>query len=288
MVIHFSYVISGEEHEDDLWESTTPTEFYNRMRAGEIVTTAAVPPGHYLNAFRKAAEQKKPTVYLGFTGGLSSSINSAFQARDILQEEVPDFELHVVDTCAPSAAAELLAIEAVRQAAHGMTAKELATWAAEASNFIHGIFTLESFDALARGGRIPPAAASIGGKLDIKPVLSYDLNGSLTLRGICRGRKKALRSLLDDFKKNYLCEEGSELTPIGIASADDDKSAQWLADQIRKDAAVGSVPIIFSSISPVIGAHVGPGMVALVYWGSDRREKLSVMDRLARKVKEEL
>lgn len=286
-VVSFSFVMGGEEHLDDFWQTMTPHEFYERMREGEQATTSAVTPGRYFEVFEAAAQKGTPTVYLAFTRGLSSSVDAARQAAEMIREKYPDFELYVVDNLCPSAAAELLAIEAVHQAGNGLSAKELVEWAEEARYYIQGYFTLENFDALARGGRIPPAAATVGGKLDIKPELSYDLNGALTLRGMCRGRKKALRAILADFKANRLSEEdqGGTMLPVGIISADAEKDAHWLADQLRKEPGCADVPIIFSSVSPVIGAHVGPGMVALVFWGKDRRESLSFADRLAKKVR---
>ena len=287
-IVHFTYVMGGEEHTDDLWQSMSPKEFYDRMRAGETATTSAVTPGRYLEVSERAAEEGTPTVYLALTRGLSSSVDAARQAAEMVRESHPDFEIYVVDNVCPSAAAELLAIEAVRQAANGLSAQELAAWAEEARYYVHGYFTLDSFDALARGGRIPPAAATVGGKLDIKPELSYDTNGALTLRGMCRGRKKALRAILADFKANYLgAEGGDESLPMAIVSADAEKDARWLADQVRKEPGCADVPIIYSSVGPVIGAHVGPGMVALLFWGKDRREALSFTDRIARRVKGE-
>ncbi|WP_239471048.1 DegV family protein [Olsenella uli] len=285
-VVNFTYVMGGEEHPDDLWQTMSAKEFYDRMRAGEVATTSAVTPGHYLEVFERAAEEGTPTVYLAFTRGLSSSVDAARQAADMVRESHPGFEIHVIDNVCPSAAAELLAIEAVRQAANGLTAAELAAWAEEARYYVHGYFTLESFDALARGGRIPPAAATVGGKLDIKPELSYDTNGALTLRGMCRGRKKALRAIIADFKANYLgAEGGDEKLPMAIVSADAEKDARWLADQVHREPGCEDVPIIYSSVGPVIGAHVGPGMVALLFWGKDRRENLSFTDKIARKVR---
>ena len=287
-VVQFTYVMGGREYPDDLWKTMTPKEFYDRMRAGEYATTSAVTPGHYLEVFERAAEEGTPTVYLAFTRGLSSSVDAARQAADMVRESHPDFEIYVVDNVCPSAAAELLAIEAVHQAASGLTAKELVAWAEEARYYIHGYFTLDSFDALARGGRIPPAAATVGGKLDIQPELSYDPNGALTLRGMCRGRKKALRAIIADFKANYLgAEAGDEKLPMAIVSSDAEKDARWLADQVRREPGCEDVPIIYSSVGPVIGAHVGPGMVALLFWGKDRRESLSFTDRIARKVRGE-
>ena len=285
-VVSFPFVMADGEHQDDLWKSMDAHNFYERMRAGEHVTTSAVTPGHYLEVFERAADEGTPTVYLAFTRGLSSSVDAARQAAEMVSASHPGFEIHVVDNLCPSAAAELLAIEAVHQAACGLTASELVAWVEEARYYIQGYFTLDSFDALARGGRIPPAAAQVGGKLDIKPELSYDLNGALTLRGMCRGRKKALRAILADFKANYLGPAaGDAKLPVGIVSSDAEKDAQWLAEQVRKEPGCADVPIIFSSVSPVIGAHVGPGMVALVFWGKDRRESLSLADRLARRVR---
>lgn len=285
-VVSFPFVMADGEHADDLWQSMSPHDFYERMRAGEHVTTSAVTPGHYLEVFERAADEGTPTVYLAFTRGLSSSVDAARQAADMVREAHPGFELYVVDNLCPSAAAELLAMEAVRQASNGLTASELVEWAEEARYYIQGYFTLDSFDALARGGRIPPAAAQVGGKLDIKPELSYDLNGALTLRGMCRGRKKALRAILADFKANYEGgEKDASKLPVAVVSSDAEKDARWLADQLRREPGCQDIPIIFSSVSPVIGAHVGPGMVALIFWGKDRRESLSLTDRIARRVR---
>ena len=281
-VIHFPYVIGGEEHLDDLWQSMTPHEFYERMRAGERATTSAVSPGRYYEVFSRAAERGLPTLYLGLTAGLSSSISAAEQAAEMVRAEHPGFELYVLDNLLPSATAELLAIELVRQAGNGLTAEELYEWAKDARYFIQGYFTLESLDALAAGGRIPPAAAQIGGKLDVKPELSYDLNGSLTLRGVCRGRKKALRAILNEFRENYAHDPS---LPAAIVTSDAEKDGDWLEAAVRKEPGCEDLVIIRSSISPVIGSHVGPGMVGFGFWAKDRRERLSLTDRIARKVR---
>ena len=283
-VIPFSYVTPEGEFVDDLWESSNPHEFYEYMRKNPEVhiTTAAVTPGRYMEIFEEAAQDGLPILYLGLTGGLSSSIDSARQAADAVMESNPDAKIYVLDNLCPSLAAELLAIEVVRQAAEGFTAEELYHWAEDARYFVQGYFTLDSLHWLAAGGRIPPAAANVGGKLDIKPELTYDRTGALSLRGMCRGRKKALRAILQDFRENYVHDPS---LPIAIASADAEKDADWLEAQIRREKGCEDVVIMRSSISPVVGSHVGPGMVAVAFWGTDRREKLSLTDRIARKVR---
>lgn len=282
--IPFTYVTPEGEVEDDLWESIGPHEFYETLRKNPELhySTCAITPGRYLEIFEKAAQEGLPTIYLCLTAGLSSSIHNARQAAEMVRENHPGFELYVVDTRCDSAAAELLAIEVTRQAIRGLTARELYEWAREARYFIHGYFTLDGFSALAAGGRIPPAAATVGGKLDIKPELSYDTNGALSLCGMCRGRKKALRAILQDFRDNYGHDPS---LPLAIVSADAEKDANWLEKEVRKQEGCSQVTIIRSQVSPILGSHVGPGMVALVFWGTDRREKLSFTDKLARKVR---
>ena len=281
-VIGFPYIMDGVEYIDDLWKSISYEDYYAKLREGAHVTTAAVSPGFYYEVFERAAKEGTPTIYLGFTGGLSSSIHAAEQARDMIAEEYPEFELYVLDNLCPSACAELLAVEAVRLAGNGSTARELYEWAKEARYYVQGYFTLDNLNALAAGGRIPPAAAQLGGKLDIKPELSFDLNGSLSLKGICRGRKKALRELVSEFQENW-CKDPS--LPICIMHADAKKDADWLEDHLRREKGCEGLLVIRSVISPVLGAHVGPGMVAVGFWGGDRREKLSLSDRIAAKVR---
>ncbi len=282
-VICFPYYIDGEAYFDDLWQSITPREFYSLMRQGVRVQTSAIPPGRYEEVFERCAQEGTPTLYLGFTGGLSSSIYAAQQAADMVRKRHPGFELYVLDNLCPSAAAELLAIEAVRLANNGFSAQELYYWAEDARYFVQGYFTLDSFDALAAGGRIPPVAAQVGGKLDVKPELSYDLNGALTLKGMCRGRRKALRAILNEFREHYAHDTS---LPVGIVSSDAEKDVDWLEAAVRKEPGCEDLLIIRSAVSPVIGGHVGPGMVALAFWGDDRREQLSLTDKLARKVRQ--
>ena len=281
-VIPFTYTLDGVEYVDDIWESQTPHEFYEKLRQGAKAQTAAVALGTYCEFFTECAKEGTPTVYLCFTAGLSSSYHAACQAAQMVLEQYPEFELHVVDSCAPSATDMLLIIEAVRQRNHGLNASQLAEWANEAKNYLHGYFTLDNFDALAAGGRIPPAAASIGGKLDIKPELSFDLEGALTLKGMNRGRKKALKSILKDFSDNY---SGDDILPLVIVSTDAPKEEEWIENQIRQMPGMRNVTIIHASVGPLIGSHVGPGMVGLGFWGIDRRDTISISDKIARRVR---
>lgn len=283
-ILGFPYILDGEEFTDDIWTSITPKEFYDKLRAGSKASTSAVSLGRYIEFFTQCAEEGTPTVYLCFTSALSSSYNSACRAAEQVRAEHPDFELYVVDNALPCSCGELLAMEAVRQRAAGLNARQLADWADEAKTYVHGYFTLDGLDALAAGGRIPPAAASLSSKLDIKPELSFDLAGSLSLIGVNRGRKKALKSLVKSFRENY---ELDPTLPLTIVSSDAEKDADWLEAAVRKESGCEDLTILRGSVGPTIGAHVGPGMVALVFWGKNRAEKISLTDRIANRVRGE-
>ena len=281
-ILGFPYILDGVEHVDDIWQSITPKEFYDRLRAGAKASTAAVPLGRYLEFFEECAEKGTPTVYLCFTSALSSSFDAACQAAEQVRESHPGFELYVVDNISPCAVGELLVLEAVHQRAAGLSARELAEWAEEAKYYLNAFFTLDSLDSLAAGGRIPPAAAQLSSKLDIKAELSVDHTGALTLTGISRGRKKALKSLVKDFKA---CYGGDASLPIAIVSADAEKDADWLEAAVRKEPGCENVNIIRGSVGPTIGAHTGPGMVAVIFWGKNRAEKASIADKIASRVR---
>lgn len=283
-ILGFPYILDGVEYTDDIWSTITPSEFYDKLREGSKASTSAISIGQYLEFFTKCAEEGTPTVYLCFTSALSSSYSSACHAAEQVRADHPEFELYVVDNALPCACGELLAMEAVRQRAAGLSARQLAEWANEAKTYIHGYFTLDSLDALSAGGRIPPAAASLSSKLDIKPELSFDLAGALSLIGVNRGRKKALKSLIKSFTENY---EFDPTLPLAIVSSDAEKDADWLEAAVRKEPGCADLTILRGSVGPTIGSHVGPGMVALIFWGKNRSEKISLTDRIASRVRGE-
>lgn len=266
-VVEFPFVMADGQHWDDQFVSVPAPQFYGRMRAGERVLTSAIPTGHFVEMFRACAQDGIPTVYFSLTGGLSSSVNDARQAVALVRDEHPDFQIEVVDSCAPSLTAALLAEGACRRRDEGMAMREVAAWAEAAKHRVHGYFTLESLDWLVAGGRVPKAAASLSAVLGMKADLSYDTDGSLSLTGVSRGRKKALRGLVKKLEEFYRNDEG---LMVGIVDADDALAAQAVEDMVRESLGQACPRIQRFTLDPTIGAHVGPGMVALAFWGTDR------------------
>lgn len=280
-LLRFPYMIDGEEHFDDMFTSLPVSEFYTRMRKGADVSTAQIPITTITETFERAIESGVPTVYLGFSSGLSGTFGTISLICDQLVEQHPDAELYVVDTKLASIAEGLLVYEAIRQRARGLSARELADWAEEARFYVNDQFTLDELEWLKRGGRIPTSVAFAGSKLDVKPMLDISLDGRLSLTGVARGRKKGIKQLAEYYRKHAL--ELGEGTHIVIGSADCPKDVERLKDALSK---VDETALFLeTNIGPVIGSHVGPGMLAIAFMGKDARDDLSVSDRIAKKVR---
>ena len=280
-LIQFPYLVDGEERLDDLYASTSCHDFFEAMRKGAAPSTAQLPISSLTDAFTRAIESGVPTVYLSFTSGLSGSFDTAQLIRDQLVAENPGAELYVVDTKLASIAEGLLVYEAIRQRARGLNAQELVAWAQEARYFVNEQFMVEDLESLRRGGRIPASVAFAGSKLDVKPMLDISLDGRLSLTGVARGRKKGIRQLAEYYKR-HVGEPGSG-GKIVIGSADCPKDVERLKAELYKIDE--SVLFLETNIGPVIGSHVGPGMIALAFMGIDSREDLSVSDRIAKRVR---
>lgn len=276
--LKFPFIMNDGEHLDDMWTSMEAKEFYDRMRKGEVSGTSQIPVPELVEMFEACAKDGTPTVYLAFSSGLSGTFGTVLQVAERIREDYPDFELYAVDTKLASIAEGLLAYEAINQRNRGLSAKQLADWATEARWFVNCLFTVDDLEYLRRGGRIPAAAATIGSKLNIKPLLAFDLDGGLSMMGIARGRKKSLKSLVKQYDDDHADGRGPNSTVL-VASADCEGDAKWVEEHL--DRPEGALPAIKCSIGPVIGSHVGPGMVAVSFWGPDRRENISIADRIA-------
>ena len=281
-LVDFNYIIDDVVYPDDFFESINAKSFYADMREGAVSRTTQPTQADYETVFREIAEAGSSAVYLAFSSGLSGGCDGAMLALDRVKLFYPDCDIYVVDTLLGSTPEGLLVSEALRQRDRGLSAAELAAWALEARFYVHTLFMVEDLEALRRGGRIPATVALAGAKLDVKPLLSFDVSGKLALAGVARGRKKGLRQMADYFVKSH--DNGAFSSVAAIGNADCAKDAERLRELISK--ADGHVEFLESSIGPTIGSHVGPDMVSLCFWGPDRREARSVADRIASRVRQ--
>lgn len=284
-LIRFPFFFGEDEYLDDMWQTRTAHEFYEDMREGGTPHTAAASFETVMDAFRAATADGAEAVYLSFSSGLSGHFEQVMRVYDMFKEERPEAVLHVVDSRCACTPEGLLVMEAMRQQRRGMTARELADWAEEARYFVTTFFMVDNFDALRRGGRIPSSVAFAGTKLDVKPILTFALDGTLAMKGFARGRKKGMKQLVDLYRQYVDKETGSEVVLCGNADAPA-KDVKHFEEMVMQGDDAPKI-YIGHSIGPVIGSHVGPGMMSIAFWGTDRRDDLSISDRIARKVKGE-
>jgi len=257
--------IGGEEHLFGTEDGLTLERFYALLRSGQFATTAQIPPAAYMEAFEPILAGGEDVLYLCFTSGLSGSWESALSAQRELQERYPERKLICVDTLAASVGEGFLIREASRKKAGGMGIDELARWITDHRlNACHW-FTVDGFTHLRHGGRVSSAVAAIGSVLNIKPLLRVDEEGRLGVVQKPRGLKAAMNALVSRMTEGWIPEMG-RLVVIG--HGDCPERARQLGERIL--AAFPDAEVHYACIGPVIGAHTGPDMLALVYWGSNR------------------
>ena len=280
-LLKFPYIDGEGEHLDDLFSTRTAHDFYAAMRNGSEPHTAQIPMTALREAFEWAHEQGKPAVYLGFSSGLSGTFDTACLYLEQVKQEIPDLDVRMVDTQVASIAEGFLVYEAMRQRERGLTADEMVAWAEEAHFFVDRQFMVDDLDALRRGGRIPASVAYAGSKLDVKPLLGITADGKLAVTGVARGRKKGIKALYEYYLKRRSSDAPGQNVVIG--NADCPKDAERLMNLLSKED--DSLMFLETNIGPVIGSHVGPGMIAIVFWGQDARNDISMADRIANKVR---
>ena len=241
------------------------SEFYAKMKAGSIAKTAAVNSESFSKIFEEALQNGNDVLYLGFSSGLSTTFNSARIAALDLTERYPDRKITVIDTLSASAGFGLLVYLAVQKKNEGASLDEVAAYIEELKWKLCHWFTVDDLVYLKRGGRISPTVAFVGNVLGIKPVLHMDNEGHLINMFKVRGRKTAVAALAEQYDK--LAVTPTEGT-VFISHGDCLNDAEELATILKNKHGV-SVKII-TDVGPVIGAHSGPGTLALFFIGTER------------------
>ncbi len=240
-------------------------DFYVRLRAGAKTSTSQTNTPEYAELFRTAMRQGKNALYIGFSSGLSGTVNAAALAKDELQEEFPERTLVVVDTLSASLGQALLVRQASIMQKQGKSMAEVANWLIENRKKACHWFTVDDLNFLKRGGRVSGGAALMGTMLNIKPVMRVNDEGKLEPVDRVRGRKNSLLRLVDEMAKTA---EDPQNQKIFIAHADCEADAQFVANEVK--SRFGAKDVTVTYIGPVVGGHAGPGTLALFYMGSAR------------------
>lgn len=265
-VLPLSFTIQGKVYRNypDNREMDLPL-FYDMLRAGELATTSAVNVAEYTQAVEPILQEKKDVLILAFSSGLSSTYQASVLAAEELREKYPDRKIYTVDTLCASLGQGLLVYLAVQEQRKGKNIEEVRDWAEAAKLHLCHQFTVDDLHFLKRGGRISATTAVVGSMLQIKPVLHVDNEGRLVSIGKARGRQASLKALVDKMEKT-VTEEGKKT--VFISHGDCRKDAVAVADMVRER--FGTQDIRINYVGPVIGAHSGPGTLALFYLGTER------------------
>ena len=240
-------------------------EFYEMLRGGANAKTSAVNVDTFVNAMSVHLKQGKDVLYLGFSSGLSSTYNAGAIAAEELRAAYPDRKILTVDTLCASLGQGLLVYLTVQKVLAGATIEEAAVFAEENRLHLCHWFTVDDLFFLKRGGRVSAATALVGSALGIKPVLHVDNEGHLINVSKARGRKNSILALVDRMEKSAI---NPAKQTIFISHGDCLADAEFLADEVRKRFGISDITINF--VGPVIGAHSGPGTLALFFLGEER------------------
>lgn len=239
--------------------------YYEQLRKKIPTRTSQITPFHYTELFTPYLQDGTAILYLALSSGLSDTYNSARMAKDMLLEKFPDAKIEVVDSLGATGGMGLLAEAAAQNRAEGLSLTENAAWLRENASRVHYWFKVEDLMYLKRGGRISAATAVMGTALNLKPILTVTREGKLESIATKRGNKQALRHLIELFEQNYDPSFGST---VYICCADCKKDAGQLRDMLLEKHP--ELTVRMTMLSPIIGAHTGPDMFALICFGGQK------------------
>ncbi len=266
-ILPLSFMVDGVQHQSYLkGEKSDLQRFYTMMREGKVITTSLPNLADSEKLLRGLLEQGRDVLYLGFSSGLSGTYEALDLLIKSLQSEFPDRTLASVDTLAASGGEGLLVYHAAVMATNGASLEEVRDWVEANKLKLAHWFTVDDLMFLFRGGRVSRTSAWAGTMLKIKPVLHVDDEGHLIPREKVRGRKKSITALLDHMEET--AEPAVADQTIFITHGDCLEDAEHLRDLIVERFGATDVRINF--IDPVIGAHSGPGTLALFFLARHR------------------
>ncbi len=238
--------------------------FYAAMRAGAKTSTSMPSPAVFMDLLGPVLERGDDYIYIGMSSGISGTVGLARHVTAELAEKYPGRKAAVVDSRAASLGEGLPVLQAADRRDAGAGFDEVLAYAEDLCDHMYQIFTVEDLEYLRRGGRLHTAVAVVGNMLNVKPVLFGDVEGHIVLRHMNVGRRRSLDTLAAKYKES--CADKS--APVGLAHCDSPADTDLVIGKLRAAGCTG--PILSVCYEPVTGSHVGPGTVALFFYGPAR------------------
>ncbi|WP_419169232.1 DegV family protein [Negativibacillus massiliensis] len=261
------YSIDGVTGENGCPSSDVLKNFYDKMRAGSMTKTQQASIEDTEKVFREILQEGKDILHIAFSSGLSGTANAARLAAENMMEEFPGRKIIVIDSLCASLGQGLLVDYALKLQQQGKTMEETAKWLEDHIQNICHLFTVEDLKYLQRGGRISKTTALVGTMIGIKPVLHVDPEGKLVSISKVRGRKQSIQALVNKMEEN-IGKYRDEKQPIFISHGDCIEDANYLAELVKER--FGYDEFLINDVGPTIGAHSGPGTLALFFMGETR------------------
>ena len=265
----FHYELGGKSYMDDLWTTMEPHAFYQRMLDGEESRTSQVNMTEYTEFWRPFLQEGKDIIHLTLSSGISGTVNSARAAAEELRKEYPGREICVVDSLAASSGFGLLVDKLAELRDQGYSLKELYRYAEDHKLYVHHWFFSSDLTFYIRGGRVSKTAGFFGRMLNICPLLNVDYQGRLIPRDKIRTKKKVIREIVARMEEH--AQDGYDYhEKVFISYSDCLEDAQAVAALIEQKFPKIRGGVQLYPIGSTIGAHTGPGTVALFFWGDLR------------------
>ena len=266
-ILPLTFMIDGVQYQSYLkGEKTDLKQFYTMMREGKVITTSLPNLSDSEKLFREILDEGKDVLYLGFSSALSGTHEAVRMLCMQLASEYPERTVRAVGTLAASGGQGLLVYHACMKAREGATLEETARWVEKNRLHLAHWFTVDDLMFLLRGGRVSKVSAYMGTMLNIKPVMHVDDEGRLIPMEKVRGRKKALQALVKHMEDSAWKPVADQ--PVFITHGDCIEDVEYVSDLIREK--FGDVKITVNYVDPVIGAHSGPGTLALFFLADQR------------------
>jgi DegV family protein with EDD domain len=268
-VMPITFTLDDKEHKQGYWQEISAKEFYESLKKGGIAKTAQTNPDYFVKSFTEYAERGEDVLYLILSSGLSATYQSSQIALTEIKEKYPDCNIHTVDGLSATALNNVLAMMAVEKREKGLSVSETAAFLEKKKHYVFGFVTVDDLMFLHRGGRLSKLSAIGGSILGVKPIINVQPDGTLKLKDKARGREAAFRAIVSQLERSI--NPDTTLDTVVICHCDCEGDAKKLADIVKSTVKVNNVEIHI--LGPVVGAHIGPGGIALSFVADITREE---------------
>ncbi|MEG2381999.1 MAG: DegV family protein [Oscillospiraceae bacterium] len=265
----FHFLMDGKEYADDLGQSMSFSEFYKKISEGAMPTTSQVNAAAYEEMWEPLLKAGQDVIHITLSSGISGTLNSALAARDTMREKFPERRIEVIDSLGASSGYGMLVTSAVQLRNDGKSLDEAVAWIEENKLHLHHWFFSTDLTSYLRGGRISKAAAVFGTLLKICPLLNMNTTGELTPREKIRTKRKVITEIVNRMEEH--AEGGRDYCgKCYISNSACTEDAQAVAAMVKERFPKLDGEVLINSVGMVIGAHTGPGTVALFFYGDKR------------------